>query len=159
MILERTDATKGNTSFAKVLDDYAETLGGADSTKTKKRAVIAKLKQTWFGIDTCRCARSSHPSESVDGKALRREEREPLQLGADGDSRCFRDGRQRQDHRRESGQRFEVPRSATKPIRTTPTFEQFNRIVADIRAQRFNADAEQSGDFVEFLGLGWTRTS
>ena len=25
-----------------------------------------------------------------------------------------------------------------KPIRTTPTFEQFNRIVADIRGQRFN---------------------
>ena len=40
-----------------------------------------------------------------------------------------------------------------KPIRTTPTFEQFKQIVADIRAQRFNADAEQSADFVEFLGL------
>jgi integrase len=40
-----------------------------------------------------------------------------------------------------------------KPIRTTPTFEQFKQIVADIRGQRFSADAEQSGDFVEFLGL------
>ena len=39
------------------------------------------------------------------------------------------------------------------PIRRTPTLEQFQAIVADIRAQRFNADAEQSGDFVEFVGL------
>ena len=35
-----------------MLDDYVHTLGGSDSTKEKKRAVIEKLKQTWFGIDT-----------------------------------------------------------------------------------------------------------
>jgi integrase len=40
-----------------------------------------------------------------------------------------------------------------KPIRKTPTFEEFKAIVADIRAQQFNADAEGSADFVEFLGL------
>ena len=43
-----------------------------------------------------------------------------------------------------------------KPIRLTPTFEQFKAIVASIRGQRFNREAERSGDFVEFLGLaGW----
>src|SRR4030095_13808605 len=50
--LERTDATKGNTSFAKVLDDYAATLTGADSTKADKHVIIDKLKATWFGIDS-----------------------------------------------------------------------------------------------------------
>jgi len=40
-----------------------------------------------------------------------------------------------------------------KPIRKTPTFEDFKSIVADIRSQRFNPDAEESADFVEFLGL------
>ena len=40
-----------------------------------------------------------------------------------------------------------------KPIRKTPTFEEFKAIVGDIRSQRFNADAEESADFVEFLGL------
>src|SRR5438309_3600387 len=48
--LERTDATKGNASFGSVLDDFAATLGGADSTKEDKLAVIEKLKSTWFGI-------------------------------------------------------------------------------------------------------------
>jgi integrase len=40
-----------------------------------------------------------------------------------------------------------------KPIRLTPSFEQFKQIVADVRAQQFNADAQDSADFLEFLGL------
>jgi len=40
-----------------------------------------------------------------------------------------------------------------KPIRLTPTFEQFKAIIADVRAQPFNADAQVSADFLEFLGL------
>src|SRR5215467_824406 len=44
-------------------------------------------------------------------------------------------------------------RKRKQPIRLSPTFEQFQEIVADIRAQRFNQEAEQSGDFIEFLGL------
>jgi integrase len=40
-----------------------------------------------------------------------------------------------------------------KPIRLTPTFEQFKTIIADVRSQKFNADAQDSADFLEFLGL------
>jgi integrase len=40
-----------------------------------------------------------------------------------------------------------------KPIRLTPTWNEFQGIVADIRAQPFNADAKDSADFVEFMGL------
>jgi len=41
-----------------------------------------------------------------------------------------------------------------KPIRRTPTFEQFQAIVESIRSQRFNGhDADESADFVEFIGL------
>src|SRR5437868_4784416 len=50
--LERTDATRGNTSFAAVLEEYEGTLTGADSTLKDKRAVVQKLKGTWFGIDS-----------------------------------------------------------------------------------------------------------
>ena len=39
-----------------------------------------------------------------------------------------------------------------KPIRRTPTFEQFQAIVDSIRAQGFNGhDADESADFVEFI--------
>jgi integrase len=40
-----------------------------------------------------------------------------------------------------------------KPIRLTPTREQFQAIIADVRAQVFNADARDSADFLESLGL------
>src|SRR4029450_6661130 len=50
--LERVDARRGNTSFANLLDDYVETLQGAKSTLANKLAVIAKLKKTWFGINS-----------------------------------------------------------------------------------------------------------
>jgi integrase len=41
-----------------------------------------------------------------------------------------------------------------KPIRRTPTFDQFQRIVESIRSQQFNGhDADESADFVEFIGL------
>ncbi len=42
----------------------------------------------------------------------------------------------------------------SKPIRATPSFEEFKAIVENIRSQKFNGhDAEESADFVEFLGL------
>src|SRR5205814_549896 len=41
-----------------------------------------------------------------------------------------------------------------KPIRATPSFEEFKAIVENIRSQKFNGhDAQESADFVEFLGL------
>jgi len=41
-----------------------------------------------------------------------------------------------------------------KRIRPTPTFEEFKAIVESIRSQKFNGhDAQESADFVEFLGL------
>jgi len=40
-----------------------------------------------------------------------------------------------------------------KPIRTTPTLNEFKAIVREIRNQTYNADAEASADFVEFIGL------
>lgn len=40
-----------------------------------------------------------------------------------------------------------------KRIRPTPTYEEFKAIIADVRGQPFNADAQDSADFLEFLGL------
>jgi integrase len=44
-------------------------------------------------------------------------------------------------------------RRREKPIRPTPTWDQFQSIVANVREQKFNADAQNSADFLEFLGL------
>jgi integrase len=151
--LERTDASKGNTSFGKVLDDYSGTLIGSDSTLEKKRATIAKLKATWFGIDSLPL-RTVKPSQVTawlskhygDDSASYYNSvltviRDALDMAV-ADKIIIESPAKRLTYRKRS-----------KPIRLTPTFEQFQAIVADIRAQRFNREAGQSGDFVEFLGL------
>lgn len=40
-----------------------------------------------------------------------------------------------------------------KPIRRIPTQAQFEAIVANVRGQKYSADAVETGDFLEFLGL------
>src|SRR6516164_7079304 len=50
--LYRIDHSKGNKSFAAVLDDYSATLTGSDSTLADKRVIVEKLKETLFGAST-----------------------------------------------------------------------------------------------------------
>jgi integrase len=151
--LERTDASKGNTSLGKVLDDYAATLTGADSTLEKKRATIEKLKATWFGIDSLPL-RTVKPSQVSAWLAKNYGEQSASYYNSA--LTVLRDALEMAVADKiiiESPAKGLTYRKRKQPIRLTPTFEQFQAIVADIRAQRFNREAEQSGDFVEFLGL------
>jgi integrase len=151
--LERTDATKGNTSFAKVLDDYSATLTGADTTKADKRVIIDKLKATWFGIDTLPL-RTIKPSQVTAwlskhyGDWSASYYNSALTVIRDALDVAVRD-----KVIIESPASGLTYRKRQKPIRTTPTFDQFKAIVADVRNQPFNADAEESADFIEALGL------
>jgi len=45
------------------------------------------------------------------------------------------------------------PKKVVTPVRVTPSYEEFNAIVANVRSQRFNAEAETSADYLEFMGL------
>lgn len=45
-------------------------------------------------------------------------------------------------------------KKSKKPIRKTPAFEEFQAVVADIRALPYNAEATDSGDSVEFVVCG-----
>ena len=46
-----------------------------------------------------------------------------------------------------------------QPIRQTPDWKQFQAIVKDIRAQQFNAEAQDSADLVEFMGQAGVGTA
>jgi integrase len=151
--LGRTDVTKGNTSFSKVLDDYAATLTGAESTLYDKKATIEKLKETWFGVDSLPL-RTVKPSQIAAwlskhyGKFSASAYNSALTL-----IRAALDLAVADRVIIESPAKDLKYKKRKQPIRQTPTLKQFVSIVADIRSQRFNADAEESGDFVEFLGL------
>jgi integrase len=150
--LERVDSTKGKTSFAAVLDEYSETLTGAPSTVEDKKAFIKKLKATLPGCSLpLRDMRSStfeawlakhfgHKSASYYNSALMFL-REALEFAVR--NRVIAD----------NPIKHLTCKKRKDPIRLTPTFEEFKSIVADIRSQEFNRVAQESGDFVEFLGL------
>ncbi len=151
--LERTDATKGNMSFAAVLDDYSATLTGAQSTLEDKRVIVAKLKATSFGCDTLplRSLRASQVeawlSKHHSGKSASHYN------SALSVIRAALDMAVRDRILTENPVAHLKYRKRATPIRLTPSFEQFNQIVENIRSQPFIPDKEQSSDFVEFLGL------
>lgn len=125
--LERTDATKGNTSFAAVLDDYSATLVGAQSTLEDKRVIIAKLNQTLFGcaslplrnlrpsqIESWLSKRHAHKSASYYNSAL-------------SVIRAALDMAVRDRIITENPVAHIKHKKRATPIRLTPTFEQFNQ--------------------------------
>jgi integrase len=152
--LGRTDARASNTSFSAVLDKYARTIGGLSASSQKdKRRIIAKLRSTWFGADTqpLRLVKPSDVSAWLSrhcGDKGASYYNSVLTVIRDAFDLAVKDR-----IIADSPAAHLKYRKRGKPIRLTPTFEQFQQIVADIRAQRLNREAEQSADFVEFLGL------
>jgi integrase len=157
--LERTDAASGNKSFAAVLDEYRATLIGAKSTVEDKNVIIDKIKSTLFGaqtlplrelkptqIKTWLATHYGHKSASYYNSAL--------MLIRDALETAVRDRAIVENPAKELKYR-----KRKMPIRLTPTFEQFKQIVSEIRSQKFNQVVEQSGDFIEFLGLAGLGTA
>jgi integrase len=151
--LERTDAASGKKSFAAVLDDYSKTLIGASSTIEDKRVIIDKLKSTLFGAATLPlrelretqikawlATHYGHKSASYYNSAL--------MLIRDALETAVRDRVIAENPAKDLKYR-----KRKTPIRLTPSWQEFKAIVAEIRAQKFNQVVEQSGDFIEFLGL------
>jgi integrase len=151
--LERTDATKGNTSFARVLDDYEATLSGAPSTLANQCSVIQKLRQTWFGVDTLPVRTVTHSQVKAwlakqYGEWSAAYYNLALSVIRAACEQAVKDKIILENPA--AGLKY---RARKKPIRLTPTFEQFKQIVENIRGQKFNREAEESADFIEFVGL------
>jgi len=151
--LERTDATKGNTSFGKVLDDYLDGLTGAQSTIEDKKCIIGKLRSTWFGID-------SLPLRTVKPSAVATwltKHYGHLSAAAYNGALCVvrsaLDSAVKDRIVSESPADGLTYRKRKQPIRLTPTHEQFKAIIADVRSQPFNVDAKDSADLLEAMGL------
>ncbi|HEU5247170.1 MAG TPA: tyrosine-type recombinase/integrase [Candidatus Udaeobacter sp.] len=152
--LGHTDPRRNKTTLVTWLEEnYFPTLRGSPGALKAKQRIIAKVKAKWFFARTqpMRDIKESQVltflnehfggwSESYWNSALT-VLRDAFNMAV-------------KDHViMENPAGALKYRRRKKPIRLTPSFEQFNRMVADIRAQTYNADAEESGDFVEFLGL------
>ena len=154
--LGRTDPRQGNISFGAVLDHYAQTLGSLkESTRETKLGKIAKLKRTWHGIDALplRVIRPSDIAAWLSRHCPQEKSashynqhltliRDALQLAVD--DRVIADS---------PAKNLKWRNPPKNVLRATPTFEEFQKIIADVRAQKFNRDADDSADFLSFLGL------
>jgi len=154
--LGRTDPRQGNTSFGAVLDRYATTTGGLKpSTRQNKLAIIAKLRRTWYGIDALPLPAvrpsdvaawlSKHCGQELSASHYNQHLtliRDALQMAVD--DRIIADSPAANLKWRNP------PKNVSRP---TPTPKEFRAIIADVRKQELNRDADDSGDFLEFLGL------
>jgi integrase len=152
--LERTDPRYSKITLCAWLENvYAPTLKGAkDALKAKKR-ILKRVKRTWLLARTqpMRDIKKSQVVTWINDQYGAWSEsywNSALSLIRDAFDMALSDHVILENPA--AGLKY---RKRKKPIRLTPTFEQFKAIVADIRAQLFNRDAEDSGDFVEFLGL------
>ena len=158
--LASTDPKSGNTSLGTALDSYERTLRGADGTKANKRMILQKIRQTWY--------ETRDSAKRIDKLTLRHIK--PSDVEAWLERACGSDSiAYRNDVLSVLRGAFELAvrdriiaespaaglkyQKRSEPIRETPTFDEFQAIVASIRAQTFNRDRDDSGDFVEFMGL------
>jgi integrase len=151
--LDRIDHTKGATSFSAVLDRYEATLKGAPSTLRDKKATILTVKTIFGGcanqplrnlapskIEAFLAARYGGLSASAYNSALSLV-RSALEVAV-RDRIIVENPLGHLKYRRRQ-----------TPVRLTPTFEQFQAIVTNVRGTAANADAQDSGDFLEAMGL------
>jgi integrase len=153
--LNLTDPRFGKITLGRWLDEiYFRTLRGRESTLADKRRIIECIKKTWL-LGARAPMRDLKPTDverwlnEQFGKWSTSYYNSALSLVRDAFQKAVSDR-----------VIFDNPAAAlkyrrrTKPIRLTPTYEQFQSIVADIRTQQFNGHgAEESADFVEFCGL------
>ena len=152
--LERTDPRYRKITLVEWLEkNYAPTLKGAKGAIKAKQRIIAKIKRTWHFARTqpMRDVKKSQLVTWLNGQYgdwSKSYWNSALSLVRDAFDAAVHDHVIMENPA--AGLTYQKRK---KPIRETPTFEQFKAIVADIRAQKFNREAEDSGDFVEFLGL------
>ncbi len=154
--LDKVDATAEKTTLNQLLDKFvALNKGKSESTQATNASIIKRLKEEWpHGLDIkVSRIKPSHLSEWVATHEGR------IKNTTFNRYCCF------------LKQLFEIAvadrmiiespvsgmkttwKKPQKPKRVVPTQDQFQAIVNDIRAQRFNRDAEDSADFIEFMGL------
>ena len=151
--IDRTDPRFGKISLVEWLKVYFDTLKGAEATLADKQRIIDRVKST-FVLARTQPMRDLKRSQLATwlqeqfGKWSASYYNTALSLLRDAFKAAVQD-RVLMDNPIADLQY----RRRQRPIRLTPTFAQFQQIIADVRAQKFNADAEDSADFLEACGL------
>jgi len=151
------DRSQGKLTIAEICDRYQETIQGQKpGTIEGKTYILDRIKQFW---PTGRLTQITKIKPSDCDRWLASVARSCKRFGANWRNQHIRLLKQvfalaLRDRIITTSPAAHLRRlKPAKPIRLNPTFEQFKAIIADVRAQQFNADSQDSADFLEFLGL------
>jgi len=146
------DPNERAVTLARLIDRYLETIQDqARHTVVIKKGICAHIKRAWPGGSDV-LIRKIVPSQ-IEAFIARRE------LGASQSNAFVTVFRQMFELAVNDKAITESPAAAAKwqkrkdPDRLTPDATQFAAIIADVRAQPFNRDADDSADFLEGMGL------
>jgi len=152
------DHSRGKLTLRQLCDQWLETIQGSKpKTLEQKSYIAARIKEHWptgslvqlakikpsdCDIWLARCTQRSRNGFSISSRNAH------VQILREVFALALRD----RIISRSPGVHLKYIKRE-KPIRLTPTWEQFKTIIAHVRAQQFNADAQDSGDFLEAMGL------
>jgi integrase len=153
----QTDRSQGKLTLRELCDRWLKTIQGSPKTLEAKEYIASRIKEHWptgsliqvakikpsdCDLWLARCARKSQNGFSASSRNAH------VQVLKEVFTTALRD--RIISHSPAAHLKY-IKRQ--KPIRLTPTWEQFKAIVANVREQVFNADAQDSADFLKFLGL------
>ncbi|MCB1086056.1 MAG: tyrosine-type recombinase/integrase [Verrucomicrobiae bacterium] len=151
--LSRTDVSAGRMTLESLCSDYLKSLSQSPRTIEEKKRIVEKIKKDWPAAEKAQCqVKSVRPADVSMWLAGYR-------FGPSAYNACLWFIRGALEFAVENGLVAENPaarikaKKREKPIRHTPTFEQFQKLVADIRAKELNRRANHSANLVEFMGL------
>lgn len=151
--LGRIDHSAGRTTLEQLCRDYLGTLSQSEKTLEGKETVVKRIVSDWPAPERAECqVKDVRPADV--GKWLASYDFGPTSYnfylwfirGAFDFAVANR-------FISDNPARDIKAKKRETPIRRTPTFEQFLAIVTDIRGQKKNSRAKNSGDLVEFMGL------
>ncbi len=152
--IDKVDASAVGTTLETLIERYQANLGQlADKTIATRKSILANFKKTWGGALTARVS-SIKP---MDLQAWLGQHRARLKKATYNEYTRFL--RQLFEIAVANKIIAESPAANLKelrretPVRDTPTWEQLREIVRAIREQPLNADSEDSGNLIEFIGL------
>jgi integrase len=153
MRIDRTDPRWGKVSFYSWLKDvYFPTLKGSANTLADKWRIVERVKRTWLAARAQPMA-DLKPSDverwlsEQFGELSRSSYNGALSFVRDALSKAVTD---RVLAENPAAHLRYLKRPTT--IRLTPDWDEFKMIVANVREQWCNADAQATGDFLDFLG-------
>ncbi|MCB1232271.1 MAG: tyrosine-type recombinase/integrase [Verrucomicrobiae bacterium] len=150
---DRVDARAGKMTLSALCKDYLDGLSQSPKTIAQKRQIADRIEAEWPHPSRAECQiRDVKPADVSKWLAS-------YDFGVSSYNAHLWFIRGVFDHAIANHRLAENPaakvkaKKRAKPIRRTPSFEQFQNIVQSVRQQPLNARSEASADFIEFMGL------